>query len=114
MNVSLTPELEQFIQSQVESGNYTSPEEVIIAGIKLLEERERIYKGRFEELRQEIMVGVEASERGEVVDSETVFSQLQQRKGWMPGFFEQTAGCLADDPIVIDDEGDFEEREQLE
>ena len=49
MNISLTPELEQFIQSQVASGNYTSPEEVIIAGIRLLEERERIYKGCFEE-----------------------------------------------------------------
>jgi len=34
--------------------------------------------------------------------------------GWSPVFFEQTAGCLADDPIVIDDEGDFEERERLE
>jgi hypothetical protein len=43
------------------------------------EERERIYKGRFEELRGEIMVGVEASERGEVVDGEIVFSQLQQK-----------------------------------
>lgn len=52
MSISLTPELEQFIQSQVASGEYTSTEEVIIAGIKLLEERERIYKGRFEELKR--------------------------------------------------------------
>jgi antitoxin ParD1/3/4 len=78
MNVSLTPELEQFIQSQVESGKYTSADEVIAAGIKLLEERERIYKGRFEELKREIMIGIEASERGEVVDSETVFAELEE------------------------------------
>lgn len=58
MNISLTPELEQFIQNQVASGKYTSGEEVIIAGIRLLEERENIYKGRFEELRREIMIGV--------------------------------------------------------
>ena len=63
MNVSLTPELEQFIHSQVESGKYTSALEVIRAGLKLLEERERIYKGRFEELRQEIMIGIAAAER---------------------------------------------------
>ncbi|MBD1808755.1 type II toxin-antitoxin system ParD family antitoxin [Microcoleus sp. FACHB-SPT15] len=79
MNVSLTPELELFIQSQIESGKYASTDEVILAALRAFEERERIYKGRFDELRQEIMVGVEASERGEVVDGEIVFSQLQQK-----------------------------------
>ncbi|WP_096598931.1 type II toxin-antitoxin system ParD family antitoxin [Calothrix sp. NIES-2100] len=79
MNISFTPELEQFIQSQVTSGKYASTEEVIIAGIKLLEERESIYQGRFEELQREIMIGVEASERGEVIDGEMVFHQLEQK-----------------------------------
>lgn len=79
MNVSLTPELEQFIQSQVESGKYTSADEVILAGIRLLEERDRIYKGRFEELRQEIRIGIEASQQGQVVDGETVFYELRQK-----------------------------------
>ncbi len=79
MNISLGSEISQFIQSQVESGKYASAEEMIIAGIRLLEERESIYKGRFEELRREIMIGVEASERGEVIDGEIVFSQLQQK-----------------------------------
>ena len=79
MSISLTPELEQFIQNQVKSGKYTSAEEVIIAGIKLLEERESIYRFRFEELRLEIMVGVEASQRGEVIDGEILFHQLEQK-----------------------------------
>lgn len=48
MNISLTPELKQFIQSQIASGKYTSTEEIIIAGIELLEERENINKVRFE------------------------------------------------------------------
>ena len=52
---------------------------MIIAGIKLLEERERIYKGRFEELKREIAIGVEASEGGEVIDGEVVFRQLEQK-----------------------------------
>lgn len=79
MNVSLTPEIERFIQHQVESGKYASPDEVILAALRAFEERERIYKGRFEELRREIMEGVEASERGEVVDGEVVFRRLEQK-----------------------------------
>ena len=79
MNISLSSEIEKFIESQPESGKYSSIEELIVAGIRLLEERERIYQGRFEELKREIMVGVEASQKGEVVDGEAVFSQLQQK-----------------------------------
>ncbi len=79
MNLSLTPELEQFVHSQVASGKYSSLEEVVLAALQSLAERDRVYKGRFEELQQEIALGVEASLRGEVIDSETVFSQLQQK-----------------------------------
>lgn len=79
MSISLTPELEEFIQSQIESGKYSSTEEVIIAGIKLLKERERIYKGRFEELKREIMVGVEQLEGGKRLDGREVIEKLRQR-----------------------------------
>jgi antitoxin ParD1/3/4 len=44
MNVSLTPELEQFLQRQVEDGKYKSPQEVILAALRAFAERERIYK----------------------------------------------------------------------
>jgi antitoxin ParD1/3/4 len=79
MNISLTTELEQFIQSQVASGKYASSEEVILASIRLLEEREHIYKGRFEELRREIMIGVEQLDRGEHLDGREVIEQLRQK-----------------------------------
>ncbi|MEA5626338.1 MULTISPECIES: type II toxin-antitoxin system ParD family antitoxin [Nostoc] len=79
MNISLTTELEQFIQGQVASGKYTSNEEVILAGIRLLEERERIYKGRFEELQREIAIGVEQLDRGERLDGREVIEQLRQK-----------------------------------
>jgi antitoxin ParD1/3/4 len=77
MNLSLTPEVEQFIQIQLESGKYATAEEVVLAGIKLLEEREKIYKERLEELKREIMIGIEASERGEVIDGEEFFQKMQ-------------------------------------
>jgi hypothetical protein len=34
--------------------------------------------------------------------------------GWPPGFFEQTAGCLQDDPLVRYPQGEDEQRELLE
>lgn len=45
MTLLLTPQLEQFIQSQIESGKYTSVNEVIIAALQLLEENE-LYQGQ--------------------------------------------------------------------
>ena len=36
-------------------------------------------KGRFEELKREIIVGVEQLERGEVIDGDVVFRQLEEK-----------------------------------
>lgn len=79
MEMSLTPEIERFIHSQVESGKYASVADVIQAGIRLLEERDRIYNGRFEELRQEVSIGVEQLDRGERLDGRAVIEQLRQK-----------------------------------
>ena len=80
MEITLQPELEQFIQEKIKSGQYQSVNEAVNAALKLLIERELIYQGRFAELRQEILVGIEASERGDVLDSETVFTTPQRTK----------------------------------
>jgi len=40
-NVSLTPEMEAFIDGQVASGRYRSASEVVRAALRLLEEDER-------------------------------------------------------------------------
>ena len=79
MDITLQPELEQFVREKITSGQYQSVNEAVNAGLKILMERELIYQGRFDQLRQEIMVGIEASERGEVVDSETVFNSIRQK-----------------------------------
>ena len=79
MPLTLPPELQEFIESQVASGKYASVDEVFMAGIKLLEERERLYQGRFEELRREVMVGVKEAEQGELLEAEAVITQLQEK-----------------------------------
>ncbi|XWK87888.1 MAG: type II toxin-antitoxin system ParD family antitoxin [Phormidium sp.] len=78
MNILLTPELEEFVNKQVESGKYQDGLAVIREALQLLEERQQIYKGRFEELKREVMIGVEQLERGEKIDGETAMRQLTQ------------------------------------
>ncbi|MGF1487286.1 MAG: type II toxin-antitoxin system ParD family antitoxin [Prochloraceae cyanobacterium] len=79
MEISLNPELERFLNSKVRDGQYKSIDEAINTLLKLSIERELSYQGRFEELRQEILIGIEASNRGEVLDSETVFNSLEKK-----------------------------------
>ena len=49
MNVSLTPKLEQFIRTKVESGRYLSASEVVREALRLLEQKDK----RLEELHVE-------------------------------------------------------------
>lgn len=42
-----------------------------------------------------------------------VVVQRKEKRGWPPGYFERTAGSLADDPIERPPQGEFEERDTL-
>jgi antitoxin ParD1/3/4 len=79
MNVSLTPELEQLVHEKVKSGRYLSASEVVREGLRLLEDRDQLYKTRLAELQKEINLGIESSERGEVYDGETVIQELREK-----------------------------------
>ena len=64
MNVSLTPELENLVTEKVKSGNYNSASEVIREALRLLKEQDELKRIRREELRREVMKGVEEIRRG--------------------------------------------------
>ncbi len=72
MTLSLTPETEKRITEQLARGSYQSADELILAGLQLLEERER----RLTQLRQQIEVGAEQIARGRVTDGEQVCDRL--------------------------------------
>jgi len=77
MNVSLTPELEQLVHAKVKSGRYLSASEVIREGLRLLEERDRLFELRLTELQHKITVGVEQADRGELFEAADVFAELE-------------------------------------
>ena len=68
MNVSLTPELENLVNEKVKSGLYNSASEVIREGLRLLQEQDLLKEIRRNELRREIMLGVEQIRNGEYVE----------------------------------------------
>ena len=63
MPMMLPPDLQQFLQAEVASGKYSSADEALVAGVRLLRDRER----QREELRRELDLGLAALERGDVV-----------------------------------------------
>ncbi|MBD2776275.1 type II toxin-antitoxin system ParD family antitoxin [Iningainema tapete] len=65
MNVSLTPELEQFVQQKVSSGLYNSASEVVREALRLLREQDILRQHHLEELRREIALGIEQADRGQ-------------------------------------------------
>ena len=98
MNVSVTPELERFVQDLVASGRYHSASEVFRDGLRLLEQAERrrllekwladgltpeeqakLPPGVLEKARSRIQAkiqeGLEALDRGDVVDGEEFFAR---------------------------------------
>lgn len=82
MDITLTPELQKFVDRKVQDGDYSSAEELIRAGI------ERLMHDDFVpgELAALIAVGEAELQRGDVVDGDTVFKELRaMRQQRAPG-----------------------------
>ena len=75
MNLSLTPEIEQRIADQLNQGHYQSAQEVILAALELLDQRQQYLT----ELRQEIAIGATQIEQGQVIDGEQVCDYILNR-----------------------------------
>jgi antitoxin ParD1/3/4 len=64
MNVSLTPKLEKWVQSKVETGMYGSSSEVVRDALRLLYQFEEGKEKKLSSLRSEILLGVKQLDKG--------------------------------------------------
>jgi len=78
VNVSLTPELDAFLQSRVKSGRYQTTSEVVREALRLLERQERERDEAFQQLKTKLAVGAAQAERGELLDGDEVFDELRE------------------------------------
>ncbi len=77
MNVSLTPELEHWVDEKVRSGRYASASEVIREALRLLEEQELAKQRRLSQVREKIDRGLEQLDQGKIVRPEEARARLR-------------------------------------
>lgn len=78
MALTLTPDLEQRIATRLESGRFRTAEEVVAEALSLLEARETRRSEALSRLRERIAVGLEEVRRGDVIDGDEFFDQLER------------------------------------
>ena len=71
MSVQITPEVEGLVRSIMSDGRYRDEAEVLSEALRLLQNRDR--------LRAEINDGIAELDRGERIDADTVFAELDQK-----------------------------------
>lgn len=79
MNVNLGPTFDQFVADQLKTGLYQSQSEVVREALRLLMEREQLKQVRLDALRQEIAIGSEQADRGELVNGQDAFDRIRAK-----------------------------------
>ena len=81
LNVSLTPQLEKFVESRVKSGRYQTASEVVREALRLLELQEQKRASEYAELKRELQsAAAEAEAPGaKFYSGEEVFEELRRR-----------------------------------
>lgn len=82
MNVSLTPELKQFVDSEVEAGMYQTASEVVRAALRRLKEDQENRALRtprtLAALEKELLESVARLDQGKGVEGEAVLGRLRK------------------------------------
>ena len=79
MEIVLKPEQEQFIQSQIDAGQFSNAEQVIDTAFRLLEQHSAEYAQWVNEVREKATIARDEVARGEVLDGETVVNDILER-----------------------------------
>ena len=78
VNISITPELDAFLRSRVQSGRYQTASEVVREALRLLERHEQERDEAFHQLKAKLERGAGQAERGELIDGDEVFDELRE------------------------------------
>ena len=95
MQVYLPPGLEAFVQQEIDTGRYPSPEEVVHEALWLLKDKADLRALKLAELRKQIAVGIEQADRGECVpmDMNAILAEARRRLQEEQEKQQETAVC---------------------
>jgi antitoxin ParD1/3/4 len=79
VNVSLTPELEQFVNAKVESGRYNSASEVVREALRLLEEHDQVRTAQLAGFNHELGRRLDSLDQGHHVDPAEARARPKQK-----------------------------------
>ena len=79
MNVSLNPELDQFVSAKVSYVRYTNASDVIREGLRLLEERDQARAMQLASFNQKLSQRIDSLDRGQAVDPGEVRKRLRRK-----------------------------------
>ncbi|HEV2619656.1 MAG TPA: type II toxin-antitoxin system ParD family antitoxin [Acidobacteriaceae bacterium] len=79
MNVSLTPELEQFVAAKVSSGRYNSASEVMREALRLLEEDDQARGAQIASFNRELSHRLASLDRGEKMDPAAARKRIEAK-----------------------------------
>ena len=77
VNVSLTPELNAFLERKVASGRYQTTSEVVREALRLLERQDDDRSAALRELKAKLERGARQAEHGELLDGEAAFEEMK-------------------------------------
>jgi antitoxin ParD1/3/4 len=77
VNISLTPELDEFIQARLKTGRYQTASEVVREALRLLERQEKGRAAAVRLLKSKLERGAAQAERGELLEADEVFEELR-------------------------------------
>jgi antitoxin ParD1/3/4 len=67
-SVALGSHFEDFVKKQLESGRFNNVSEVVRAGLRLLEDEEKLRQLRHQELQAAIQEGIDSDDAGSIED----------------------------------------------
>jgi len=68
ISVALGPYFEQFIGRLLESGRFNNRSEVVRAGLRLLEDEEKLREIRRQEVKTSVQAGIDSEDAGSIED----------------------------------------------
>ena len=80
MNVSLSRQLQGFIEKKVRTGRYQTASEVVREGLRLIEDRDTQRALELRRLREDIKVGLDQVDKGQVAPLDVKRIKAEGRK----------------------------------